>query len=134
MYFLYECGLFYENVTHLVRLWQNNVHKCHLWSWCWQKIMLFWSFGLNYLKYGLTLFFGVSESCIICHFYILLVFLFVYLYLFGLNRGLKILFGLFWSPKSPLLDIPAYLYLATSTTNCRADHGYICENNLQNQT
>ena len=32
------------------------------------------------------------------------IFLFVYLYLFGLNRGLKILFGLFWLPKSPLLD------------------------------
>ena len=37
MYFLYECGLFYENVTHLVRLWLNYVHKYHLCSWCWQK-------------------------------------------------------------------------------------------------
>ena len=37
MYFLYECGLFYENVTHLVRLWLNYVQKYHLCSWCWQK-------------------------------------------------------------------------------------------------
>ena len=86
MYFLYGCGLFYENVTHLVRLWLYYVRKCHLWSWSWQKILLFVCFGLNYMNYCLILFFGVSESSINCYCLILLVFLFVYLYLFGLNR------------------------------------------------
>ena len=107
MYFLYGCGLFYENVTHLVRLWLYYVRKCHLWSWSWQKILLFVCFGLNYMNYCLILFFGVSESSINCYCLILLVFLFVYLYLFGLNRSLKILFDLFWLPKSPLLSMPA---------------------------
>ena len=109
MYFLYGCGLFYENVTHLVRLWLYYVRKCHLWSWSWQKILLFVCFGLNYMNYCLILFFGVSESCINCYCLILLVFLFVYLYLFGLNRSLKILFGLFWSPKSLLLPRSEWL-------------------------
>ena len=67
------------------------------------KMLLFVSFGLKYIYYSLILFLGVSESCIICFFLILLAFLFVYLNLFGLNRGLKILFGLFWLPKNPLL-------------------------------
>ena len=111
MYFLYGCGLFYENVTHLVRLWLYYVRKCHLWSWSWQKILLFVCFGLNYMNYCLILFFGVSESSINCYCLILLVFLFVYLYLFGLNRSLKILFDLFWLPKSPLLSMPAYTQL-----------------------
>ena len=82
------------------------MRKCHLWSWSWQKILLFVCFGLNYMNYCLILFFGVSESSINCYCLILLVFLFVYLYLFGLNRSLKILFDLFWLPKSPLLSMP----------------------------
>ena len=50
--------------------------------------------------------FGASESCINCYCLILLVFIFKYLYLFGLKRGLKILFGQFWSPKNLLLPMP----------------------------
>ena len=68
-----------------------------------KKMLLFLSFGLNYMNYCSILFLGVLDSCIICYCLILLVFLFVYLYLFGLNRGLKKLFGLFWLPKNPLL-------------------------------
>ena len=53
--------------------------------------------------------FGASESCINCYCLILLVFIFKYLYLFGLKRGLKILFGQFWSPKSPILPRSDYV-------------------------
>ena len=74
------------------------------------KMLLFVSFGLKYIYYSLILFLGVSESCIICFCLILLAFLFVYLHLFGLNRGLKILFGLFWLPKSSLLERPDHHY------------------------
>ena len=71
-----------------------------------KKMLLFLSFGLNYMNYCSILFLGVLDSCIICYCLILLVFRFVYLYLFGLNRGFKILFDLFWLPKSPLLAMP----------------------------
>ena len=114
MYFQYESDLFYENVTHLVRLQMNFVHIFYLLSWFWQNILLFVSFGFRYMNYCVILFVGITESNIICYCLILLALIFAFLHLFGLNRDIKILFVFVWSPKSPLLSMPGSNYLLNS--------------------
>ena len=84
----------------------NCVHTFYLWSWIWQNLLLFVSFGFSYMNICLILFFGVTESSNICYCLILLALIFTFLYLFGLNRDLKILFVFVWSPKIPLLAMP----------------------------
>ena len=56
--------------------------------------------------------YGYSESCINWFLFDIVSFYFAYLYLFGLKKGLEILFGQFWSPKSPFLPSSDYnIYL-----------------------